>query len=486
MALHASPARSLRTAIVAALLAMVAFAAAWSSAARAEPAAARPLVVTAEIRGAIDPGVAPYLARVLREAERDDARAVVLRIDTFGGRLDSAVAMRDSLLASPVKTIAFVEGRAISAGALISLASETIVMRPGSSLGAATPVELQAGGPSRPVDEKTVSYVRKEFKATAEQRGRPPALAEAMVDADVDVEGHAPRGKLLTLTADEALALGVADMHAGSLEELLTKLDLAGAEVRESPQRPAERLVRLITNPIIASILMTLGVMGLLVEIRTPGFGVPGLVGVLSLALLLGGHYIARLAGVEQIALVGLGVALIALEIFVVPGFGITGIAGLLALALGLGLTLVGSGATAAAIASSLARVLVSFVVAILGMIAIASLLPRARFARGIILDTRLGAGDAGETPLVAAAASPRWVGAKGRTLTPLRPAGVVRFGNARVDVVTEGGFVDAEIDVEAIAHEGGRVVVRRLEAAPTSSSPSSGAPLAPPGGIAT
>lgn len=150
----------------------------------------RPIVYVAPIEGIIDLGLAPFVQRVLDEAEKAGAVAVVLDINTFGGRVDAAVQIRDTLLNSKLRTIAFINKRAISAGALIALASEKIVMAEGGTIGTATPVQIgQPGEKSEAVGEKTVSYVRKEFRATAESRKRPPLLAEAMVDADVEIPG---------------------------------------------------------------------------------------------------------------------------------------------------------------------------------------------------------------------------------------------------------------------------------------------------------
>ena len=167
-----------------------------------------PVVYVAPIEGIIDLGLAPYVQRVLNEAADAGAAAVIFEINTFGGRVDAAIVIRDTLLKAKVKTVAFVNKRAISAGALISLAAEKIVMADGGTIGAATPVQMgQPGASAQPVEEKTVSYVRKEFSATAETRKRPPLIAEAMVDADVEIPGLIEKGKLLTLTTDEALSI---------------------------------------------------------------------------------------------------------------------------------------------------------------------------------------------------------------------------------------------------------------------------------------
>src|SRR3990172_3998792 len=185
------------------------------------------------MEGVIDLGLAPFVQRVLDEATEAGAAAVVLEINTFGGRVDAAVQIRDALLRARVRTVAFVNKRAISAGALISLSAENLVMAGGGTIGAATPVQMgQPGAAAQPVAEKTVSYMRKEFRATAESRKRPPLLAEAMVDADVEIPGVIEKGKLLTLTTEEALKHKLVDFRADSMESALQQLGLGGAELR--------------------------------------------------------------------------------------------------------------------------------------------------------------------------------------------------------------------------------------------------------------
>jgi membrane-bound serine protease (ClpP class) len=420
----------------------------------------RPIVYVAPVTGMIDLGLAPFLERVLAQAERDAAAAVILDINTFGGRLDAAVVMRDALLASPVRTVAFVNRRAISAGALISLAAERVAIADGGTIGAATPVQ---GGPPgaepSPTDEKAVSYVRKEFRATADSRGRPPLVAEAMVDADVAIPGVIEKGKLLTLTTEEALALGVADFRANSLDAVLQQLGLAGAELRAASPNWAERVVRLITHPVVASILLSVAMLGILIEIRTPGFGVPGALGIASLALVLGGHWIVELAGWEELLLVSAGLVLLAVEIFVIPGFGVVGAAGIAALLAGLAMSLVGAGATLTVIGVAIARVAISAAVAIVTSIMVLHFLPRVPLGRRLMLETALGAEEG------YASAPDRdlsRLGRAGHAISPLRPAGFADIDGERIDVVSEGEMIEAGAPVIVTRVDGNRIVVRR------------------------
>ena len=422
---------------------------------------ARPVVYLMPIEGMIDLGLAPFVQRVLDEATGAGAGAVVLEINTFGGRVDAAVLIRDALLRTRVRTVAFVNKRAISAGALISLAATTIAMAEGGTIGAATPVEMGApGAPAQPVAEKTVSYVRKEFRATAESRGRPLLLAEAMVDADVEIRGVIGKGKLLTLTTEEALKHKLADFRADSVEAVLERLGLAGAEVRRASPTWAEAVLRLLTHPVVSSLLMTIGILGIIVELRTPGFGLPGAVGIASFALFFWGHWLLRLVGWEELLLVGAGVILLAVELFVTPGFGVTGVLGLAALLGGLGLSLVGAGATWAVILGAIGRVAVSLLLAIGASLALLRFLPRLPFGRRLVLETELTAREGFAS---APERDRAWLGKRGTAVSTLRPAGIADIEGERVDVVSDGEFIDAGDPITVVRVDGNRIVVRRL-----------------------
>jgi membrane-bound serine protease (ClpP class) len=413
------------------------------------------------IEGTIDLGLAPFVARVLGEAAKAGAAAVVLDINTFGGRVDAAVQIRDALLNSKLRTIAFVNKRAISAGALISLAAQNIVMASGGTIGAATPVQMgQSGAAAQPVAEKTVSYVRKEFRATAESRKRPPLLAEAMVDADVAIDGVIEKGKLLTLTTEEALKHKLADFRADTLESALEQLGLAGAELRRASPNWAEHLVRWPTHPVLGSLFISIGMIGIFVGLRTGDFGIAGGIGVLSLALFFWGHWLVQLAGWEELLLALSGVILLALEVFVIPGFGFAGVLGIIALLAGLILSLVGAGDTSEVILLAAGRVVFSLLIALAASLALLRFLPRLPFGRRLVLETGLGAGHAyGSAP----DSDLRWLGRQGRAASALRPAGIAEIEGERVDVVSEGELIDAGDVIQVTRVDGNRIVVRRV-----------------------
>jgi membrane-bound ClpP family serine protease len=189
-------------------------------------------VSAVKVHGTVDAGLALFLQRVLEQHR--EGELVLLDINTLGGRLDSAIAIRDAMLESPARTLCWVHPRAISAGALLTLACDVVAVAPGASIGAAMPVQAGPLGMLGPVEEKVTSYMRREMANTARLQQRPPLVAEAMVDADVEVPGLVEKGKLLTLDGTQALAWGVADLEAASEAELWKKLG------RETPR--VERL----------------------------------------------------------------------------------------------------------------------------------------------------------------------------------------------------------------------------------------------------
>jgi membrane-bound serine protease (ClpP class) len=421
----------------------------------------QPSVVLIPIEGMIDLGLVPLVQRALETAEAQGAAAVILQVNTFGGRVDAAVAIRDQLLRSKLRTVAFINKRAISAGALISLAAREIAVATGATIGAATPVLMGPGqGGTKPTDEKTVSYVRKEFRATAEARGRPELLAEAMVDPDVEIAGLVAKGKLLTLTGTEAIQHKIADHQADDVQALLAGLKLQGASIRRVDPNWAERVVRFLTNPILSSLLMTLGMLGLIVELRTPGFGVPGAVGFLCLVAFFWGHWLVRLVGWEEILLVVAGVLLLLLELFVLPGFGVAGVLGVLALLAGLTSSLIGSGATLRFVLYASSRVAISAALALMGGLLLLRFLPSLPGARRLVLQSALPGGGSRGRPQPSGQPPAGLRGAVGLTLTPLRPAGIAQLAGQRVDVVSTGDFIAAGRPVRVVEEAGSRVVV--------------------------
>lgn len=410
-------------------------------------------VVRVPVTGVIELGLSPFIARSIREAEKAGARAVVLDIETPGGRIDAAQQIVNALKEAKVPTYAYVNRRAFSAGAMIALATDGIYMRPGAVMGAATPVD--GGGTKAP--EKIVSAMRSEMRALAEARGLDPRVAEAMVDENLGVEGVVEKGKLLTLTTAEAVRVG----YAKPVEDwpsLMVELHTIGAPVHDSKVNWAEGLVRFFTHPMVAPLLLSLGFLGLLMEMKAPGFGLAGGLGAISLCLFFGSHYLVGLAGWEEFMLLAAGVALIGVEMFVLPGFGVAGVLGLLAVLGSVYLSLVSHLSSEADMGQAAGMLSAAIVVVILGAWAVLRTLPRSgRFTRSGVL---LGDATDRTAGYISNPIREELVGATGIAITDLRPSGAAQFGDERVDVVADSSFVAAGTPVRIVRSEGYRHVV--------------------------
>lgn len=396
------------------------------------------------LQGTIAPGLAEYVTRAMNEARQGRADAILFEITTFGGAVDAAVEIRDLLIDSDIPVIVYVKNRALSAGALITIAADKVIMAPGSTLGAAE---------TRPNEEKYISAFRAEFESTAERTGRDPHIAAAMVDADVEIEGLIDRGKILTLTATSALELGFVDGVASSREDALTVAGFRAGRIIEVNMNWAERLAQIITDPTISSILLTLGFAGIIIEMITPGFGVPGVVGIIAMVLFFGGRMVVGLAGWGLVLLFLVGLLLLAAEAFVFPGFGIAGVLGIIITVLSLGMTYADKQQAALSIFASLVMTIVIIVLAL-------KFLPKTRAWGRIVLTTKLDT----ESGYVSQPTFTEYLEKEGKTVTPLRPAGIVEVDGTRLNVTTEGVFLPVGVTVRIVKVEGSRIVVRQVE----------------------
>ena len=414
-----------------------------------------PVVVRIPVTGTVELGLAPFVERSLDEAVSSGADLAVLDIDTPGGRIDAAWQIVDAVRDAGIPTAAYVNHRALSAGAMIALAADDIYMRPGSSLGAATPVDSKGNRAS----EKMVSAMRAEFRSLAEEQGFDPLIGEAMVDESVEIDGLVSSEKLLTLTTEEAIGAGVADASVADWTELLALTGLEGAAAVDAQPNWAEGLVRLLTHPLLAPMLLSLGFLGLLVEIKTPTFGLAGGLGVLFLAAFFGARWLVHLAGLEEILLLGAGVFLVALEVLVVPGVGVAGILGSLAILASVTLSMLGSYPTMSEVISALGILAVSLLA--LGLLAFGVLrhLPHSKGMAGIFLKRSTSR----ETGYLSAPDLSGMIGASGTALTDLRPSGTAGFGDDRLDVVTGGPWIEQGTKVVVVRDGVSGLVVREL-----------------------
>jgi membrane-bound serine protease (ClpP class) len=391
------------------------------------------------IHGTIDEGMAHLVTRAVAEAKAEHARAIVLDVNTFGGLVSSGTEIKDALFGSEVPVYAYVE-RAWSAGALVSLSASRIVVEDGGSIGSAQPI---------PHDPKTVSAVRAEFRSTAAHFHRSPTLAAAMVDTSVDAPAYKPPGGILNLSADQAIQAGFSEATVGSLNQALEHFGVAGAAHANAQYTLAEQVARILTAPEISGILLTIGFLGLLIELQTL-HGIAGAVGVASLALFFGTHIYAGFSNGLVLALALVGVLLILFELHVLPGHGIAGVLGIL--------ILVASVLLAFGVpffVGALQALAVAIVLSVVAFALLQRVLPENAFVKRLTF-----AGTQGPD-YVASADHRHLLGASGVAVSFLRPAGVASFGDVREDVLTEGEFVPAGTPVRVTRVEGARIFVR-------------------------
>ncbi len=418
-------------------------------------------VLVLDVKGVVDLGLSSFIERQL-EASRDFA-LVVLDIDTPGGRVDAALKIRDALLQSKTKTAAFIHPRAISAGALVAFACDTIAISTGGSFGAATPVALTGEG-AKEVDEKMLSFFRAEMASTARAKGRRGDIAEAMVDKDIFIEGITEAGKLLTLDTDNALRLKVADLRADSLAELMEEIGLGGADIHHPKMGWAEKLARWLTHPLVSGLLMSIGVLAILIELYQPGFGAPGIVGICCLALFFFGHLVVHLAGWEELLLLGIGIILLLFEIFVSPGYAIMGIIGVALIITSLTMTLISLPLRLSFETGLLRQALVRIIVSSLSSIALfllaIKILPRLRVAHPLVEKATISsrANEPITTPLGSPVAQ---VGQEGKAVSHLHPTGRALINSNIVEVIAEGSFIDEGTPVIVVQVEGNKIIVR-------------------------
>ncbi len=396
-------------------------------------------IVVVPIEGTVDGGMAHLVERSVDDANREHARAIVLVVNSPGGLVDAAFRIRDAIFSAQEPVIAYVGRRAYSAAALISLSANRIVMAPGASIGAAEPI---------PATAKMISGLRGEFESTAERNHRNPKIAGAMVDKQVDLPDYKRSGAILTLNTDDAVRAGIADGVAPTLDAALAGQHLAGAPRVEETFTWGESLARFATDPAVSGLLLTLGMLGLLIEMQTL-HGIAGVVGVGSLALFFGSHIYAGFSNGLVAVLAVVGLFGILWELHVVPGHGIPGVLGVLALllavlfAFGLPFVFVGIETLATAI-----------VLTVIAFTLVVRAVPENAWANRLALAAAQG------PDYIANADRSDLRGHAGTAASYLRPAGIATIDGRRVDVLTEGEFIAAGTPIRVVRVEGARVFV--------------------------
>ena len=416
-------------------------------------------VVVIAIDRTVELGLAAFVRRAIET--NPDAVAIVIEVNTLGGRVDAAIQIRDALLEAEPRTVAFIHPRAISAGALISLACDNIIMTEGGTIGAATPIQAAPGGQAEAVGEKMVSYMRAEMRATAEANGRRGDIAEAMVDNEVVIKRIVEAGKLLTLDTDQAIKLGMADAKAADLDAVMQTLALEDPEIVTAEANWGEEIARWLTEPTVSGLLLSVGMLGLMVAFYTRSVGAFTLVGFIALALFFGGHAVVHLVGWEEALLFLSGVVLVLVEVFFVPGLGVPGVLGLIFVIASLVLALIGIPLDVSfetgVLADAMTRVLLSLLGAFVLALVFMRLLSKTAMGRALVLE------DA-ETGFLSAPSASDLVGQTGEALTDLRPTGKVVIDGERHEATSEREFIARGSRVRVIGKDGPALVVRPEE----------------------
>lgn len=400
------------------------------------------------IEDTVEQGLKAFLSRATKEAEAEGANYIIFEIDTPGGRVDAAGQIAELIQSLDTPTVSFIVNKALSAGSYIALNTDTIYMKPHATMGASGVINPDGTA----ANKKAQSAWLAAMKSAAEAQGRDPKYAAAMANPEIDLpELDAPKGKYLTLRPKSAVKVGYAAGIVEDRAELLHALGLKNATILEMEPTLSEKLARFLINPFVITILLSIASLGLIVEVFSPGFGVPGIIGLLSLVLFFYGHVVAGLAGMEAIVLLILGIILVIAEFFV-PG-GIIGI-------LGIGCVVVSLFISGQDIGNMAMSIGIAFLTS---LIAAVILFRTIGMEKGIFRHIILNDKTSTELGYVSTVNRLELIGLEGKTITPLRPSGTAEFDNEHLDVVSEGRFIQTGQMIKIVKVEGSRIVVREI-----------------------
>lgn len=402
------------------------------------------LVYAIAVNGEITPAMAAFLESRIDEAHEMQADGVIIEISTLGGRVDSATDMSDAILASRIPVVVYIQNRAVSAGALISIAAENIAMAPGSHIGAAKPI---------PDDPKTVSYVSAEFRTIAETNGRDPLIAAAMVDETIEIQGLVREGEILDMTANQAIEYGYAEFIVSSRSELLQEMGWENAVVSEEEMDFRLRIAQFLTSYEVASLLLSLGMIALIAEFYTQGFGISGIIGITCFVLYFSSGFIAGYTDFWAVAIFTVGIILLIIEL-TVPGFGVFGISGLAAMFIGIILA-------APSVRQGVFSLMIALIVSVLAIPIFLKVFGKSKLVQRFVL----AHAETVNMGYIHTAGSKTYLeGKTGTALTVLRPSGRVQIEDERLDAITEGEYIDKGQKVRVVRVEGSKVIVYPLD----------------------
>jgi len=419
----------------------------------------KPTVLQINIKNNIDPRMNRYVKLALDEAREINADYVIIEMDTYGGALNDADDIRTMILEYDKPIYVFINRDAASAGALISIACDSIYMAAGASIGAATVVTAE--GVAAP--DKYQSYMRSIMRSTAEAKGRDPKIAEAMVDESLEIEGITEEGEVLTFSTSEAVQHGFCEGQRSSVDEVLTEAGIDDYQLIEFTLGATEKIIAIFLNPVISGILIMMIVGGIYFELQTPGVGFPIVAAAIALVLYLTPYYLNGLAANWEIIMFFVGVLLIALEIFVIPGFGLAGISGI-TMSVGslilimlnndvFDFSFVGADEIFRAVFTTITGLLGSFILMFLGGVRLTTSKFFKRVALEHVQDTKEG--------YTSTFRSESMLEKKGIAYTVLRPSGRVLIDDIIYDAYTRGIYIKKDAQIIVINEEGATLQVK-------------------------
>jgi membrane-bound serine protease (ClpP class) len=429
----------------------------------AQPSADEQKVFLMKIDAEIDPRTNRYSELALEEAEEIGADIIILEIDTYGGAVNDADDIRTRFLELEKPVWVFINKDAASAGALISIACDSIYMTPGASIGAATVV---VGTTGQAAPDKYQSYMRSIMRSTAEANGRDPKIAEAMVDQEIEIDSVTEAGKVLTFSTSEAIKNGFCEAEVKSVEEILERNGVENYVLVEFELGIAERIIKLFLNPVVSGILILIIVGGIYFELQTPGVGFPILAAVIAAVLYFVPYYLNGLAANWEIIIFFVGIVLLALEIFVIPGFGVAGISGIVLMVGSLILvmlnndvfdfTFVNGGEIVAAGLTAMAGLMASILLMFFGGV---RLTQTKVFQRISLVDTQQRS--EGYTSNFN---QQSYLGLKGEAYTVLRPSGKILINDELKDAFTRGDYIEKGKKVVVVDESGTSLKVKEVK----------------------
>ncbi len=416
-----------------------------------------------EIRDNIDPRMNRYVELALNQATELKADIVIIDMDTYGGAVNDANDIRTRILDYEKPVWVYINNDAASAGALISIACDSIYMRPGANIGAATVVNGVDGSQA---PDKYQSYFRSIMRSTAEENGRDPLIAEGMVDDRVEIEGITEEGKIITFTTSEAIKHGYCEAEVASIRDIIEKNGIYDYELIEYELSGTEKVIAFFLNPMVSGLLILVITGGIFFELQTPGVGFPLAAAGVALILYLVPYYLSGLAANWEIGVLILGIALIALEVFVIPGFGIAGISGIVAVVCSLILIMLGNDnfnfdfVPSEEIRQAAVVVMVGIFSSILMLFIIGYRFTSSKMFNRVALVTEQKSNEG----YIATSYKEDLIGKEGEAITILRPSGRVEINEEIYDAYTRGEYIERGEKIKVVSQEGTSLKVRSVK----------------------